>query len=305
MTNRRTFLIGGLGATFCAYESTQASGNLISAAAHGLASSSNAKVPLSVHVVPHSNKLFRAILDYYFPKLARHRRFRKLSRCAVLIMNNDPRDIYGYSVEWQNFKAGEVPDLYQRRFVNRPTLQLRARQITAQVPVLKAGSVALVTPYFTWTAESFAARPSRVRFGKRRLRRYQGHFPRAHGFTKRAKTADSVTVSVEALAFKDSVVGVRRQSFASFIRNSRNGERDQARAIYRGIQKSGDSTEAFRKSLFAGTLDSNTIGALKSPSYAKSRRRFAERMRHLLNTDAAQAQKILIQVASLRRSNIR
>ena len=266
----------------------------------------------SVSVIAPADVTFARLLDQHFPLLGLNPNFAQIGRTAVLVANSSSQAVYGYRVKWTNVKAGEPPDHYKRRFVSRPTVQLLARQKTAQVQLLGTGEIALVTPFFSWTSDYFQAESSRANFTAGRLRSYQGRYGHAYGFSKRALNADSVSVSLEAVAFSDVVVGPRSVSFAGYINSLRNGEHDQALAISQALQaqSSPDSIQPgspeFHRILFADTLSSLGIASTKTwtaRSYAKSRKRFAERMRHLSNVDSSQAQSVLMQVKSAPRSS--
>jgi hypothetical protein len=266
----------------------------------------------SVSVIAPDDATFAQLLDQNFPLLSQNPNFAQIGHTAVLVTNSGSRAVYGYRVKWTSVKAGEPPDQYKRRFVSRPTIQLLARQNTAQVQLLGAGETALVTRFFSWTSQYFQAQASRANFTAGRLRSYQGRNGLAYGFSKRAKNADSVSVALEAVAFPDVVVGPRKDSFARYINSLRNAEHDQALAISQAFQAQSSSASIqpespeFHRILFAQTLSS--LGIASTPtwtarSYAKSKKRFAERMRHLFNVDSSKAQSVLTQVQSVPRSS--
>jgi hypothetical protein len=295
MTTRRDLIVGGF--VTALYASTVAAADALTPEAAGASvTSANAIQGTStVMLISHSHRSFRPLLDQYFPKLSAKRHFAKISRNAALIVNNDSRPIYGYRVKWTSVKGGNTSGQYRRRFVNRPTKRLVTRQMTAQVPLLAPGDVALTTPFFTWSSGYFKAQASRGRFSAKRLRRYQRTFPLADGFMTRARRADSTTPSVDAVAFSNAVIGPKHQSFAKLMRITRAAEHDQALAILGNIQTNGVKPDAaFQDIPSPGAAGSNTLKA--APSYNRARKRFALRMWRLLRLDPARAQSVLLQV---------
>jgi len=307
MTTRRDVIIGGLAAAVSVSAATGAPSVAANPSGTNVNSANRSGDLASVRLVRQSDSSFLQLMSQYFPGLAANRHFLKISRSAALIFNDDSQALYGYRLLWSSTKAGGASHSYRRRFVNRPTKRLQARQVSAQVPLLGSGDAALVTPFFTWTSQHYRSKSSRNTFSKKRLRRYRTHFPRADGFSHKAKKADSVSMSLEAVAFSTVVVGQKSTSFATRIRNFRNAEHDQALAIYKGIAASSDptGTAAFKQNLFRGTLSSSAVKSTKSPSYAKSRRRFAKRMERLLNADPFKAHTVLLQVKSTPRLTLR
>jgi hypothetical protein len=298
MTTRRRVILGGL-ATAC-FGSTMARALAGETTGDPVASPMDApQIPASVRLVLQSDPDFSQLLQAHFPSLATNRRFLRMSRTAVLILNNDSRPIYALKVGWLNYKASDPTDRYNRTFVNRPTLQLKTRQVTAQVPVLNPEDIAVVTPYFSWSTQFLAINGQKNSLSKRRVSRYRHRFPRGRGFVARAQIADSVTAKIKAVVFPDEVAGRKGVKLGDLLRVLRAGESDQAQSIYQGIETSGGKgladLEVFRSNLFNG------IGSTKWRHYEQSRKRWARRMSHLLNVNVEEAWSVLAEVRSISR----
>jgi hypothetical protein len=298
MTTRREVIVGGLATAACAVMSPVQ-------AQSGTNGVDLSQVPGSVLLVPQSDNSFLQLLDQHFPKLSSNRHFLKIQKSAALVVNNDSRAVSGYQLRWRNAKAGEVPDSYKRRFLNRPSVELKARQMTGQVPLLTSGDVALVTPLFSWTKEAYQAKSSMRRFGKRRFLRYQARSPRGYGYAVRAQTADSGSVALAAVAFSDNVVGKKRRSFARVIRNMRNAEHDQALAVFNGVVSCQTGYPlALTQGAPLGTSSSTARRAGSVRRYEKASKRFAARLRYAYNSAPDHAQSVILFVKSASRSTI-
>jgi hypothetical protein len=198
-------------------------------------------------------------------------------------------------------------DEYRRFYFYKPTIQLKSRQMSAQRPLVHSNEAVLLTPMFSWSSDVFHSNRWMQKFTAKRLRKYAHAYPRGYGFSVRNGAADQIYVSVEAVAFQNIVVGVRKKKFARVLRNRRNAEHDQAVAIYRSAQSSSDpgSADALIRNVFVGTRSQTEVKDSRVKAYFSARHRFAERMSHLANVSPPRARFVLNLVRSASRSTIR
>jgi hypothetical protein len=283
MTSRRAFIHVAIISTLAANSSTAfAAVDQLSAAV------------TSLRILSNNDASFKAILDRDFPGLTSSRRFQKLLRHTALLINSTAQPVYGYTVRWQTVRSGAVKEEYRRRFLRRPSVALKARASTASVPFLLPGESAVVTPVATFTSSDYSRRfankvgragKNLTPLGPRKWNSIKERYPVGFGLVERTLTTDTVTVSLDAVVFRNSVAGPKKESTSRALRYHQNAEIDEAKRLYSSsVSRAGTLVvptllKNIERSIW---ISRRRNGELQSP-YSLSRANFAKKIRFAVN----------------------
>lgn len=167
-------------------------------------------------------------LEELFPGLNSEPIFRdKIYRSSSLIFNAGSRSVFGYGIKWRGKKSGQTSEVYRRLLLRMPDEAFKTSLGTFSSPLLKAGDVMLVSPFYEVSSRGYQwARSHGI--SNIQLSRNTATLKRAAGFVDRIDQMDEVKIKLDSVAFSNFVVGADSGPASNSIRNILNGEHDEA-----------------------------------------------------------------------------
>lgn len=196
-----------------------------------------------------------ARLNDLFPGLLADAGFQQFLPVASLVTNVGIRDVRAFQFRWTITTPNGYSEIITQHFL-QPRAGRAGRQqmpwgvkgndkyFTGKIPVIRAGTTRLVTPYFCWNATSYQ-RPDRPSWAK--LLRWR-RLPELV-LSELADPRASVAMTIDAAIMDDcSSLGPHDGHLAGIFCVTRNAEHDQAVSV-RGRIAAGATQEQLRQSL--------------------------------------------------------
>lgn len=185
-------------------------------------------------VTPPSDPSFVSQLNKHFPGLLRDPYFQKIQSHAVLISNVSDQTISAYSTHWKvTTTTGGYETIIRHYFhplgnyhqTAHPGVRGNKARFTGNVPVHKAGTTRLVTPYFNWSPNFYRKNPTP------NWRRILSENASRQFFLYELSKSTGVQVSVDAVIVnRNTLIGPDIGNLGMIFRVSRHAEHDVALA---------------------------------------------------------------------------
>jgi hypothetical protein len=265
----------------------------------------SAKSPLFTQkVLRPGQQSFDEKLEELFPGLGVNSIFReKIYRSSSLVFNDGPHPVYGYGVIWRGRKAGATVERYRRLLVDIPDEGFNSTPGSFHFPFLRAGDVALVSPFYEVTSRAYQ-RAGKDRLHENTILRNAAALRRASGFVDRSDDMDEIRMTIDAVAFANFVVGSDSLRTSNSIRNIVNGEHDEAQKLLsRSQDKHGDV--AVRTLIEAAQGSILSLARTDRPhihaEYLASRAHFANRILLLSSKGNDEKTAHILKLAAMRK----
>jgi len=262
--------------------------------------------PAALRLTTSADPGFKAAIDAWFPGLSANRRFARHATYLALVRNVSNDQTLGYTLTWTSTNQGKVQEHYRRRVLSARQTSVAARKSRANSApaTLAPGGVALVSPMFTWTPETYrqafpAGATGRNPLGPKRMQRTQAKRPRAFGFMKRSRHHAVSVRLTGALMLGDGAQGSRGRHLARVQRNRRNASHDEAIALLAQARVNG---RVDTQRLLRGIDRSLQIAKFKHksrhPNYVTAREKFALKLKWAIGRGQSDRALRLLQQAS-------
>lgn len=179
-----------------------------------------------------------AVLDEYYPGFRQSQCFQQIGSSCYLVGNVSGKSIRAFSTNWTVTKDGNtqtkvVLHYFRPRGHRKPRMHFgrtgNKTRFTAKIPILKAGAIKLVSPYFAFTPTFY------WKYGTAHWERLlnsptHSNFPMAPAALATGSGSTSMTIDA-VLTHNFYVVGPNKADLGKIVRVTRNAEHDEALSI--------------------------------------------------------------------------
>ena len=191
-----------------------------------------------VSAVSGSDPGFAPAVEAHFPGLTNDPTFQQISPLALLVTHQQGRPVRAFSVVWAiTTPAGryETPLYFYVSLGSPATGHTLSALGSVRRNILQVGQSRLVTPFFTWAPDYYAANSAPNWKGVLQPAE-PGRF-----LLSELPNATQVKVSLDGVVFSDwKLIGPDKHQLGWKIRERRNAEHDEGLVVYR-LMKSGAS----------------------------------------------------------------
>jgi hypothetical protein len=235
----------------------------------------NLKAGELLTVAPVSDPSSAAAVESLFPGLLSDSDFRQLRPLAFLVSNISTKPIRAFSSHWTvrtsngGYEWNRMHYFYPRGRVGHDGMHWGMKgnrtRVTGNVPIIKAGTTRLVTPFFNWSS-SFFNKSDKHNWSKLLMRRPDIVVP------KLANADTTITMRVDGAITEDyASVGPRDVDLARTFFVTRNAERDEGVAVLNRISN-GASPEQVGDYLRRSSEVDSDMGPTLSTYYSVRQR---------------------------------
>ena len=227
--SRRKLLLSGAGASVAAA--------LMQRDSYAVSATGNTP---DLQLIPPSDSRYAELLSQNFPGLQSNPKFTPVAPLTVLLQYNSGPRLAAFSLVWSvNSASGayETPMFHYSHAGSRRKKKIGAASVSGTRPILRAGHLVLLSPFFAWT-------PSRYQAGSHNWGRVNKKAEPGAFMLSEIQNSATVSVTIDAAITKKKLVaGSDKYNLCRRFSIRRNGEHDESLAIYRMLQSSASNQD--------------------------------------------------------------